>query len=59
MALSAKTGAAQAPDTASGDEVLQSGEIVAVEGWPGEWELMEPGPGPGVWTVESARLETV
>ncbi|MFF8535835.1 hypothetical protein ACF07B_28445 [Streptomyces sp. NPDC015532] len=57
MALSAKTGAAQAPDTASGDEVLQSGEIVAVEGWPGEWELMEPGPGPGVWTVESARLE--
>ncbi|MEV6581373.1 hypothetical protein AB0M92_24795 [Streptomyces sp. NPDC051582] len=57
MVLSAKTEAAQAPDTASGDEVLRSGEIVAVEGWPGEWELMEPGPGPGVWTVESARLE--
>lgn len=55
--LSAQTGAAQVPDAASGDEVFLPGEIVAVEGQPGEWELMEFGPGPDVWTVESARLE--
>lgn len=57
MVLSAQTGAAQVPDTASGDEVFRPGEIVGVEGRPGEWELMEPGPGPDVWTVQSARPE--
>ncbi|MBT1186761.1 hypothetical protein HET69_22860 [Streptomyces sp. CJ_13] len=57
MAQSAQTGTAQVPGTASGDEVFRPGEIVGVEGRPGEWELMEPGPGPDVWTVEAARLE--
>ncbi|MFD8727770.1 hypothetical protein [Streptomyces sp. NPDC059611] len=38
-------------------EGFRAGEIVGVTGRPGEWELMEPGPGPGVWTVEPALLE--
>ncbi|MEU2770695.1 MULTISPECIES: hypothetical protein [Streptomyces] len=35
--------------------MFSAGEIVEVQGRPGEWELMKPGL--GVWTVESARLE--
>ncbi|MET9834916.1 hypothetical protein ABZ078_37860 [Streptomyces sp. NPDC006385] len=46
-----------APESPSGDEVFRAGEIVGLEGRPGEWELMKPGPGPGVWTIEPARLE--
>ncbi|WDN55905.1 hypothetical protein [Streptomyces clavuligerus] len=56
MVTSAQTSPA-APSAPSGAEVFTTGEIVGVAGLPGEWELMEPGPGPGVWTVESARLD--
>ena len=43
------------PDAPPDGGMFSAGEIVGVEGRPGEWELMKPGP--GVWTVESARLE--
>ncbi len=43
------------PDAPPDGGMFSAGEIVEVEGRPGEWELMKPGP--GVWTVESARLE--
>ncbi|KOU73707.1 hypothetical protein ADK61_22185 [Streptomyces sp. XY66] len=46
-----------APDAPPDDGMFSAGEIVEVEGRPGEWELMKPGPGPGVWTVEPAQLE--
>ncbi|MFD0437333.1 hypothetical protein [Streptomyces chartreusis] len=44
-------------DAPPGGEVFSAGEIVGVEGRPGEWELMKPWPGPGVWIAESARLK--
>ncbi|OEV20215.1 hypothetical protein AN221_13520 [Streptomyces nanshensis] len=47
----------RAPEAVLAGEVFSAGEIVNVEGRTGYWELMKPGPGPGVWTVESARLE--
>ncbi|MER5549971.1 hypothetical protein ABT072_48200, partial [Streptomyces sp. NPDC002589] len=47
----------RAPGTVSEGDGFERGDIVAVEGRSGEWELMEPGPDPGVWAVESARAE--
>ncbi len=57
MVTIAQSGARAAPETRPADEAYRAGDIVRVEGRAGEWELMKPGPGPGVWTVESARLE--
>ncbi|WP_435057785.1 hypothetical protein [Streptomyces sp. bgisy060] len=45
------------PATVPAVEVFSAGEIVKVESRTGYWELMTPGPGPGVWTVESARID--
>jgi hypothetical protein len=47
----------RAPEAVLAAEVFSAGEIVKVEGRAGYWELMKPGPGPDVWTAESARLE--
>ncbi|MEU8542915.1 hypothetical protein AB0C52_23515 [Streptomyces sp. NPDC048717] len=46
-----------APDAPLDGGMFSAGEIVKVEGRRGKWELMTPGPGPEVWTVESARLD--
>lgn len=50
----AGAGAAVCPVTWGG---FRKGDIVAVQGRPGEWELMDHTPTAGVWQIEAARPE--